>query len=518
LERTLAWDGAAVVAVDQCALPRERTVLRLTTPDEVIDAIKRLAIRGAPAIGVAGALAVALSAHLSDGDDRAVREDAERIANARPTAVNLSWAVRRVLTKLPGGARAVLDEALAMLEEDEQTNRAMAARAADAVLGLTSRRPLRIMTHCNTGSLATVAIGTALGGIKELAERGLVEEVLAGETRPLLQGARLTAWELTQAGIPFRLCVDSAGPAAIAAGLVDVVMVGADRITANGDVANKVGTYSLAVAAARSGIPFVVVAPESTVDESIADGSHIVIEQRHAEEVTAFGGHQVALPDTPVFNPAFDVTPNDLVTAIVTEQRLWPQRPAGQLAEVARGLYQRGWLDGTAGNLSVRLGEQALITASGRSKGELTAADVVLVEAETGERISGPKPSAETSIHAAIYRAFPDCGAVVHAHPPYATAVAAKAMAAGQDTVRFTDFEIIKGFGVADPSELAVPVFTNWSDVTRIADEVGKRLDGSVPVLLIGHHGVTAWGPTLEIARNRVECIEALCRLHLLTN
>ncbi|MFC0438907.1 methylthioribulose 1-phosphate dehydratase [Kutzneria buriramensis] len=197
---------------------------------------------------------------------------------------------------------------------------------------------------------------------------------------------------------------------------------------------------------------------------------------------------------------------------------MWPQRPAGHLAEVARGLYQRGWLDGTAGNLSVRLGEQALITASGRSKGELTAADVVLVEAETGERISGPKPSAETSIHAAIYKAFPDCGAVVHAHPPYATAVAAKAMAAGQDTVRFTDFEIIKGFGVADPSELAVPVFTNWSDVPRIAVEVGKRLDGSVPVLLIAHHGVTAWGPTLEIARNRVECIEALCRLHLLTN
>ncbi|HTI23987.1 MAG TPA: S-methyl-5-thioribose-1-phosphate isomerase, partial [Kutzneria sp.] len=248
MERTLAWDGAAVVAVDQCALPHERTVLRLTTPDEVIDAIKRLAIRGAPAIGVAGALAVALSAQLSDGDEQAVREDAERIANARPTAVNLSWAVRRVLTKLPGGARAVLDEALAMLEEDERTNRAMAARAADAVLGLTSRRPLRILTHCNTGALATVAVGTALGGIKELAERGLVEEVLAGETRPLLQGARLTAWELTQAGIPFRLCVDSAGPAAIAAGLVDVVMVGADRITANGDVANKVGTYSLAVA------------------------------------------------------------------------------------------------------------------------------------------------------------------------------------------------------------------------------------------------------------------------------
>jgi methylthioribose-1-phosphate isomerase len=518
LDRTLAWDGAAVVAVDQCALPHARNILRLTTPDEVIDAIKRLAIRGAPAIGVAGALAVALSAHLSDGDEQAVRQDAERIANARPTAVNLSWAVKRVLTKLPRGARAVLDEALAMLEEDERTNKTMAERAARAVLALTTRRPLRILTHCNTGGLATVAIGTALGAIRALAEAGHVEEVIADETRPLLQGARLTAWELTQAGIPFRLCVDAAGPAAIAAGLIDVVMVGADRITANGDVANKIGTYSLAVAAARSGVPFVVVAPESTVDESIVDGSRIVIEQRDAAEVTSFGGSQVALPDTPVFNPAFDVTPNDLVTAIVTEKRVWPTKPGAELARVARGLYERGWLDGTAGNLSVRLGEQALITASGRSKGELTARDVVLVDATTGAHVSGPKPSAETSIHAAIYARFPEIGAVVHAHPPYATAVAAKAAAAGQDAVRFTDFEIIKGFGVADPNELAVPVFTNWADVPRIAAEVRHRVNDSVPVLLIGYHGITAWGPTLEVARNRVECIEALCQLHLLTS
>ncbi|GAA0598880.1 hypothetical protein GCM10010174_13010 [Kutzneria viridogrisea] len=516
MERTLAWDGSAVVAVDQCALPHDRVPLRLTTPDEVIDAIKRLAIRGAPAIGVAGALGVALSAHLNDGDEDAVRADARRIADARPTAVNLSWAVRRVLERLPEGTKALLDEALVMLDEDVRTNRAMAALAAETVLRLTDRRPLRVLTHCNTGSLATVAIGTALGGIKALAESGHVAEVIADETRPLLQGARLTAWELAEAGIPYRLCVDSAGPAAIATGLVDVVMVGADRITANGDVANKIGTYSLAVAAARSGIPFVVVAPESTVDESIPDGSGIVIEQRAAEEVTAFGGSQVALPGTPVFNPAFDVTPNDLVTAIVTERRVIEQRPGAELAEVARGLYRRGWMDGTAGNLSVRQGDRALITASGRSKGELTARDVVLVEATTGALVAGPKPSAETCIHAALYKLFPDCGAVVHAHPPHATAVAALS---GPGSVRFTEFEIIKGLGLPDPSSVEVPVFVNWVEVPRIAEDIAARLtEQDPPVLLIAHHGVTAWGPTLEVARNRLESLEMLCRLHLLTH
>jgi S-methyl-5-thioribose-1-phosphate isomerase/methylthioribulose-1-phosphate dehydratase len=516
MDRTLAWDGSAVVAVDQCALPHARRTLRLTTPDEVIDAIKRLAIRGAPAIGVTGALGVALSAHLNLGDEQTIRADAERIADARPTAVNLSWAVRRVLERLPQGPKAVLDEALSMVEEDERTNRAMVARTVEAVLRLTERRPLRILTHCNTGSLATVAIGTALGGIRELAAQGHVGEVLANETRPLLQGARLTAWELAEAGIPYRLCVDSAGPAAIAAGMIDVVMVGADRITANGDVANKIGTYSLAVAAARSGIPFVVVAPESTVDESIVDGSGIVIEERAAAEVIAFGEHQVALADTPVFNPAFDVTPSDLVTAIVTERRVWQPRTGAELAAVSRALYQRGWMDGTAGNLSVRHGDQALITASGRSKGELTVSDVVLVEARTGRHLSGPRPSAETSIHAALYKAFPDCGAVVHAHPPYATALAAKAR---PGSVHFTDFEIIKGFGIADSNSVAVPVFANWKDVSRIAEDVTTRLsEDDPPVLLITHHGATAWGPTLEAARNRMECLEMLCRLQLLTN
>jgi S-methyl-5-thioribose-1-phosphate isomerase/methylthioribulose-1-phosphate dehydratase len=519
VERSLGWDGEAVVAVDQAALPAEHRILRLTTVDEVIDAIGSLAIRGAPAIGVAGGLAVALSARQHGGDQDAVLADAERIRTVRPTAVNLSWAVRRVLGRLPEGATAVLDEAMALLVEDEQISRALAARAADVVRGVV-RRPVRALTHCNTGRLATVAWGTALGAIRDLAESGDLESVLVTETRPLLQGARLTAWELAEAGIPHRLCVDSAGPAAIASGLVDCVVVGADRITADGDVANKIGTYALAVAAARHGIPFVVVAPESTVDESLPDGDAIVIEQREDSEVTFFAGQPVAPAGTKVYNPAFDVTPAALVTAIVTERRTLCPAAGAELAMTARALYDRGWMDGTAGNLSTRLlgtPGHALITGSGRSKGTLTAADLVTVASDTGEPLAptGTRPSAEVSIHAALYRRYPACGAVVHAHPPHATAVATLV---GPGSVRFADFEIIKGLGVSDPSVVEVLVLPNHADVALIAEEMFKQLrDDGPPVVLIGHHGATTWGPDLETARNRMESLEALCQLHLLT-
>lgn len=327
MTRSIAWQDGAIDAVDQCALPHEYRLLRLRTVDEVIDAIQRLAIRGAPAIGVAGALAVALSAraHTRDGvcDELAVRVEAQRIADARPTAVNLSWAVRRVVGKLGGGADAVLVEALEILTEDEQRNRAAADHAADLVQRLCGPGPLRLLTHCNTGRLATVAWGTALGAIRVLAGAGRVAEVLFGETRPLLQGARLTAWELAEAGIPHRMLVDSAGPAALAAGMVDCVLVGADRVCANGDVANKIGTYSLALAASRAGVPFIVVAPVSTLDTTLASGADIVIEERSAAEVTGFGGVEVAPTGTGVFNPAFDVTPAELVTAVVTETGLY---------------------------------------------------------------------------------------------------------------------------------------------------------------------------------------------------
>ncbi|MCI0687033.1 MAG: S-methyl-5-thioribose-1-phosphate isomerase [Sporichthyaceae bacterium] len=321
--RTIDWDAGAIVTVDQVALPHEHRMLRLGTVDQLIDAIQRLAIRGAPALGAAGALGVALSAHLHADDPEAVRIDADRIAAARPTAANLAWGVQRVLDRLPEGADAVLAEARAVLAEDERANREASRRAAELVLELCSRRPLRVLTHCNTGRLATVAWGTALGAVRHLAAAGQLDYVLADETRPLLQGARLTAYELAEAGIRYRVCPDSAAATAMAQGLVDCVLVGADRIAANGDVANKIGTFPVALAAARHGIPFVVVAPESTLDLSLPDGSGIVIEHRDPAEVTHFDGQPVTPAGAGAFNPAFDVTPADLITAIVTETRIY---------------------------------------------------------------------------------------------------------------------------------------------------------------------------------------------------
>jgi methylthioribose-1-phosphate isomerase len=323
--RTVDWDGSdgsdgpAVTAIDQRALPAEYRILRLTTVDALVAAVADLTIRGAPALGAAGALGVALAARRHPGDPGRVRAEAERVAAVRPTAVNLRRGVERALARLDEGADAVVAEACALLDEDEATNRRLGRRAADLLTELCPGRRLRVLTHCNSGALATVAWGTGLGAVHELADRGLVAEVLACETRPLLQGARLTVWELREMGVAHRLCVDSAGASAIARGLVDAVVVGADRVAANGDAANKIGTYALACAAAQSGVPVVVVAPDTTVDHDTASGADIVIEERAPDEVRAFAGVPTAPPDTPVYNPAFDVTPAALLAAVVTE-------------------------------------------------------------------------------------------------------------------------------------------------------------------------------------------------------
>ncbi|MEU5546534.1 S-methyl-5-thioribose-1-phosphate isomerase [Streptomyces sioyaensis] len=530
---SLAWDDGCITAVDQRALPTEHRSLRLCSVDEVIEAITSLAVRGAPAIGLAGALGVALSAdrhRTQDGtDEQAVRTDAQRMVSARPTAVNLARAVERALKRLPEGAGAVLAEAQAMLAEDIEVNQAAVDRAARLVTELCPGRPLRILTHCNTGRLATAAVGTALGTILHLARAGCVEEVLVGETRPLLQGARLTAWELAEAGVPHRLCTDSAGPAALGRGMADCVLVGADRVTANGDVANKIGTYSLAVAAARHRIPFVVVAPESSWDHTLPNGSGIVIEERDRAEVTAFAGTPTTPLGTRAYNPAFDVTPAELITAIVTERRTVrpapPSGPEAELAELCRELYQRGWMPGTAGNISVRTpaaeNEQALITPSGRGKGTLRAADMVRIQATTGRpaRTGGPKPSAETAIHAAIYRRT-DADAVIHVHSPYATTVATRHARADQaGSVRLEGHELLKGLGLADPTGTSVPVFVNWPDVDRIAADVDHHLaahPAPAPALLIAEHGITVWGRDLAQAKDRLECLEAIFHLLLL--
>jgi methylthioribose-1-phosphate isomerase len=337
--RTIDWIDGAVVIVDQTALPHELRTLRLSDVDELVAAIRRLAVRGAPALGAAGALGVLLA--VREGRRRGWSDDEVakaigHLRSARPTAVNLAWGVDRAALRLGEGAEAVEREVRAVLEEDAAANRAIALRGAELVVELCGQGPrrdeaigpagLRLHTHCNAGALACVEWGTALGVVRALHEQGAVGRVYADETRPLLQGSRLTAWELDHMGADYRLVVDGAAPSLIARGLVDAVVVGADRIAANGDVANKIGTYPLALAAHRTRIPFVVAAPESTVDAATPDGSHIEIEDRSGDEVVAWQGRPVAPAGARAVNPAFDVTPADLVTAIVTERRV--VRPA----------------------------------------------------------------------------------------------------------------------------------------------------------------------------------------------
>jgi methylthioribose-1-phosphate isomerase len=318
--RTIDWRDGDVVIIDQTALPGELRQLVLHTPEELVSAIRRLAVRGAMALGVAGALGIALAAQRAaerGGDPRdAIDAAAAKLIGARPTAVNLAWGVEQALAARASGPEGILATALRVLSDDIESNRAIGRRGAALLEGRA-----RVLTHCNAGSLAAVEEGTALAVIRELHESGSLELVYACETRPLLQGARLTTWELARMGIPHKLIVDGAAAGLIVGGRVDAVVVGADRIAANGDVANKVGTLAHALAAKRAGIPFIVAAPESTIDAATARGADIEIELRDAGEVLAFAGIGTAPAGTEALNPAFDVTPADLVSAIVTERR-----------------------------------------------------------------------------------------------------------------------------------------------------------------------------------------------------
>lgn len=335
--RTIDWVDGAIELIDQTLLPGEVRMLRIDAVDDLIEAIQRLAVRGAPALGVAGALGVALIAQ-READEAQLREEAQRLRVARPTAVNLSWGVDRALSALPGGRDMVLEEALRIRDEDIAACTSMGEYGADLIEELVQHgNKIRVATICNTGGLAAVERGTALGVVQTLFERGRLEEAYPLETRPLLQGARLTAWELERMGAPFRLLVDSAGPFLLSRGLADVVVIGADRIAANGDTANKIGSFSLALAAQHAGIPFIVVAPESTVDMGTECGRDIEIEDRGSAEVVSFGGIQTAPVGTRAINPAFDVTPSTLITAVITDRRAVRLDLGQSLAEVPLG-------------------------------------------------------------------------------------------------------------------------------------------------------------------------------------
>jgi methylthioribose-1-phosphate isomerase len=313
------WDGRALQVLDQTLLPAVEQVIELTNAAEVADALRRLAVRGAPLIGVVAGYGLAMEvAH--DPGGAAVERAAELLRAARPTAVNLAWAVERVrgaalAAATDERANAARVEAEAIEAENVRAGAEMAERAAELLGGAR-----RVLTHCNTGRLACGTRGSALGAIAALAERRPDLHVLVCETRPLLQGARLTTWELAGEGISHELIVDAAAAGLIRIGEVDAVVVGFDRAAANGDVANKVGTYGHALAAAAAGIPFLFVGPTSSIDPGAGSGDDITIEQRDPDEVRRPGGAAAAPPDTPCRNPAFDVTPADLITALVTER------------------------------------------------------------------------------------------------------------------------------------------------------------------------------------------------------
>jgi methylthioribose-1-phosphate isomerase len=307
----MEWKDGALMLLDQRALPGRTEWLRLTTWKQVRDAIRDMAVRGAPAIGVAAAYGMALAAQ-SEADFEAARGG---LAASRPTAVNLFWALDRVSALRDRSFESVLAEAQAIEREDVAMNQAIGRHGAALV-----PPGARVMTVCNTGSLATAGHGTALGIIRTAFAEDKVSHVYACETRPRQQGLRLTAWELAHDGIPFQCIADGVAASLMRAGRVDIMVAGADRIAANGDTANKIGTYMLAVCARHHGIPFVIAAPTSTLDPSLSSGDEIPIEERDASELTMIEGFQIAPAGCPVFNPAFDVTPGELITAIVTEK------------------------------------------------------------------------------------------------------------------------------------------------------------------------------------------------------
>jgi len=327
---TIEWKDDAVVMIDQRKLPTSEVYVTCKTANEVAKAIKTMVIRGAPAIGVAAAMGIAVGMIRSraTGTKQFTTEfqkTCDLMAGTRPTAVNLFWAIERMKKSFAAAAqqgqsvdeikRRLVDEARAIHDEDVQSCRTMGAHGAELVPS-----SARILTHCNAGALATAGYGTALGVIRAAAEQGKTIAVLADETRPFLQGARLTAWELVRDGINTTVITDNMAGAMMRLGQVDLVVVGADRIAANGDVANKIGTYSVAVLAREHGIPFYVAAPLSTVDLNTADGSLIPIEERTDREVTHVGATRVTPEGAQIRNPAFDVTPAKYVTAIITER------------------------------------------------------------------------------------------------------------------------------------------------------------------------------------------------------
>ena len=524
LPKPIWLEGENVFLIDQTKLPVELDVQEITTAEQMWDAIKRLVVRGAPAIGLAGAFGVYLGAARKleagaltrDNFVAEVKAIGAYLDSSRPTAVNLHWAVTRmgdVAEQLVQDAsmtandlvQGLLQECERLLAEDIAACRAIGEHGADLLEQIPGFQAM--LTHCNAGALATSMYGTALAPAYIMQERQNPIAVYSDETRPLLQGARLTAWELSQSGIPVTTICDNMAGVVMAQGKVQAVIVGADRIASNGDTANKIGTYTVAILAKEHNIPFYVAAPLSTVDFTIRDGSQIPIEQRKEEEIRQFNGRQTVPDAAQIFNPAFDVTPERYITAIITEkgvafppfqqnlEALRRGEPAlqcnaralqQQVVQAAKTMARDGLSSGSFGNVSAvdRAHDLLAITPSGVLYDAMQPEDICLLHLD-GSAVEGVanryKASSELPMHCAIYAARPDCNAVMHTHAAYCTAYASSGKQLGP---------VISELGMIAPG--AVPLVGYQQPGTEaLAMETAAALRQANGCLLANHGAVT---------------------------
>ena len=539
LPKPIWLEGDKVFLIDQTKLPVELDVQEIVTEEQMWDAIKRLVVRGAPAIGLAGAFGVYLGAArkleagilTSDNFIAEVKKTGAYLDSSRPTAVNLHWAVTRMgqvaeqlaasETDIAAMVQGLLKECEAMLAEDIAACRAIGEYGADLLEKIPGFEAM--LTHCNAGALATSMYGTALAPAYIMQERQNKIAVYSDETRPLLQGARLTAWELSQSGIPVTTICDNMAGVVMAQKKVQAVIVGADRIASNGDTANKIGTYTVAILAKEHGIPFYVAAPLSTVDFAITDGTQIPIEQRKEEEIRRFNNRQT-VPDTAeVFNPAFDVTPEKYITAIITEkgvafppfqqnlEALRKGEPAlqcdaralqMQVVHAAKNMAKDGLSSGSFGNVSAADREHNLlaITPSGVLYDTMQPEDICLLHLD-GSAVKGVtnqyKPSSELPMHCAVYAARPDCNAIMHTHSAYCTAYASTGKTLGP---------IIGEMGMLAPGDIPLVAYQQPGS-RALADKTAEALKEANGCLLANHGAVTV-SDTMERAYLLAQILE----------
>ena len=547
LPKPIWLEDDKVFLIDQTKLPVELDVQEIVTEEQMWDAIKRLVVRGAPAIGLAGAFGVYLGAARKlevgiltrDNFIEEVKQTGAYLDSSRPTAVNLHWAVTRMgvvaeqlaesETDIAAMVQGLLKECEAMLAEDIAACRAIGEYGADLLEQIPGFEAM--LTHCNAGALATSMYGTALAPAYIMQERQNKIAVYSDETRPLLQGARLTAWELSQSGIPVTTICDNMAGVVMAQKKVQAVIVGADRIASNGDTANKIGTYTVAILAKEHGIPFYVAAPLSTVDFAITDGTQIPIEQRKEEEIRQFNNRQTVPDAADIFNPAFDVTPEKYITAIITEkgvafppfqqnlEALRKGEPAlhcdgrvlqMQVVQAAKNMAKDGLSSGSFGNVSAvdRAHNLLAITPSGVLYDTMQPEDICLLQLD-GSAVEGVanryKPSSELPMHCAVYKMRPDCNAIMHTHSAYCTAYASSGKKLGP---------VIGEMGMIAPG--AVPLVAYQQPGSQaLADKTAEALQNANGCLLANHGAVTV-SDTMERAYLLAQILEDGARAAIL--